>query len=158
MGIFTLCEQVQENKGRIGIEEDITADMTELKDFNFFIAMDGKVLEDPEAVEGETYFYLEEYGKYIELKYPEKDQFVSEEQFESFFSQLEEYMTYIFGIFTEGDVEKILSEVNIETLVDYLIIDQIMGEKDHHYHSFNMFFTSTSGDESIDGKLNFGPI
>lgn len=158
MGLFTLCEQVQENEGRIGIEEDITAEMTDLKDFNFFISMDSKVLEDPEAVEGETYFLLEEYGTYFELKYPEKDQFVSEEQFESFFAQLKEYCAYLMEIFTARDVEKILAEVNIDTLVDYLIIDQIMGENDHRANSFNMFYTNTSGQEGVDGRLNFGPI
>ena len=158
MGMFTMCEQVQENPGRIDIEEDITEDMVSLKDFNFFIAMDGKVLEDPEAVEGETYFYLEEYGKYIELKYPEKDQFVSDEQFESFFSQLKEYMSYLFGIFTARDAEAIKAEINVTSLVNYAIIDQIMGENDHSSHSFNMFFTNTSGDTAVDGKLNFGPI
>ncbi|MBO7215201.1 MAG: CotH kinase family protein, partial [Clostridia bacterium] len=82
MGLYTLCEQVQENKGRMDIElDEITADMTDLFDFNFFISMDASCREDEDAVLDETYFYLEEYDRYFELKYPEKDQFVSNEQF-----------------------------------------------------------------------------
>ena len=157
-GLFTLCEQIQENPGRIDIEKDITEDMVNLFDYNFFIAMDRKVIEDPTAVEGETYFILEEYGKYIELKYPEKSDFASDEQFESFFSQLQVYCSELFKMFTERDTEKILETVNIDTLIDFMIIDQIMGEKDHRENSFNMFYTTTSGDENIDGRLSFGPI
>lgn len=158
MGLFTLCEQMQENKGRINIETDITEDMVSIKDYNFFISMDGKVLEDDEAVEGETYFYLEDYDRYVEIKYPEKDSFPTEEQFYQFFSQLEEYMKYIFRIFSEKDVEAIRNEVNIDSLVDFFIIDQLMGENDHAAHSFNMFFANGTGDVKVDGKLNFGPI
>ena len=158
MGLYTLCEQVQENEGRMNIEEEITAEMTELKDFNFFICMDKSVIEDQGVVEGENYFYLEEYDRYIELKYPEKDQFVSEEQFEKFFADLKEYVKYLFDIFSQKDAEAIAKEVNLNSLADYLIIDQIMGEQDHAYKSFNMYFTHTSDDENENNKLNFGPI
>ena len=157
-GLFSLCEQIQENPGRVDIEKDVTEDMVNLFDYNFLIAMDRKVIEDPESVEGETYFILEEYGKYIELKYPEKSDFTSEEQFESFFSQLQVYCADLFKMFTERDTERILATVNIDTLVDFMIIDQIMGEKDHRENSFNMFYTATSGDGNVDGKLSFGPV
>ncbi len=158
IGLFTLCEQMQENEGRIDIEKDITEDMTNLFDFNFFIAMDGKVLEDAEAVMGETYFYLSEYDRYVELKYPEKEAFVSEEQFESFFNQLQEYMEDIFYMFDTKDAEAIKAACNVDSLVNFTIIDQIMGENDHARNSFNMFYTTTSDNVAENGKLNFGPI
>lgn len=158
IGLYTLCEQVQENEGRIDIEEEITADMTELKDFNFFICVDKSVTEDVGAIEGETYFYLPQYDRYIELKYPEKDQFVSEEQFEKFFAELKQYVEYLYGIFTENNAEAIKEEINLNSLIDYLIVDQIMGERDHAYKSFNMYFTHTSDNEEENNKLNFGPI
>lgn len=158
IGLYTLCEQVQENEGRMDIEVDITSEMTNLKDFNFFISMDASSRNDATAVLDETYFYLEEYDKYFELKYPEKDVFVSEEQFNNFFSQLKEYVKDLMDIFTNKNVERIKEEVNIKSLVDYLIIDQIMGEQDHAYKSFHMYYTNTSLDENENKKLNFGPI
>ena len=157
-GLYTLCEQVQENEGRMNIEMDeITEDMTELKDFNFFISMDKSVISDKDAILNETYYYIEEYDRYFELKYPEKSDFCSEEQFESFFNQLVEYTKNILDSFANKDVQTILEEVNVNSLADYLIIDQIMGELDHASKSFNMYYTNTSSEEE-NGKLNFGPI
>lgn len=157
-GLYTLCEQVQENKGRMDIElDEITADMTNLKDFNFFISMDQSVRGDIDAVLDETYFYLEEYDRYFELKYPEKDQFVSNEQFRSFFTQLKEYVSYIMKAFTDKNVAVMEEETNLDSLIDYMMVDQMMGEMDHMYKSFNMYYTNTSS-ENENGKLNFGPV
>ncbi len=157
-GLYTLCEQVQENEGRMNIElDEITDEMQELKDFNFFISMDKSVRLDSDAIRDETYFYLEEYDRYFELKYPEKDAFVSEEQFDSFFSQLKTYVKYILDAFINKEIETIKKETNINSLIDFLIVDQIMGEIDHASKSFNMYYTNTSS-ETENGKLNFGPV
>ena len=156
IGLYTLCEQIQENPGRIDIEEDITEEMTELKDFNFFICMDKSVIEDSTAILDETYFYLEEYDRYFELKYPEKGAFVNENQFLKFFADLKEYVSYLMEIFTNKNTEKIQEETDIKSLIDYTILDAIMGEQDHSYKSFNMFFEKQ---ENIsDSKIQFGPI
>ncbi len=156
-GLYTLCEQVQENEGRLDIElEEITEDFVSLKDYNFFVCMDYSVHQDPMAVLDETYYYIEKYGFYFELKYPEKSQFPTEEQFNSFFSQLKEYTEDILDAFAQKDIEKIKNETNVASLVDFLIVDQIMGERDHSWKSFNMYYASTSSNGN--GKLNFGPI
>ena len=157
-GIYTICEQIQENKGRIDIElDEITEDMTDLKDFNFFIAMDQSSISDAGAKLNETYIHIEKYDKYFELKYPEKDQFVSEEQFNSFISQLKDYILDIMDTFKSKNVEEIKNKTNINSLIDFLIVDQIMGEQDHAWKSFNMYYTNTSSEEE-NGKLNFGPV
>jgi hypothetical protein len=159
VGLYTLCEQVQENEGRMNIElDEIDESMSDLKDYNFFIAMDESCIHDPGAKIDETYFYIEKYNKYFELKYPEKDQFTSDEQFASFMTQLKAYVTEMMDAFTAKDYEKILEEVNVNSLIDFMIIDQIMGERDHSFKSFNMYYTGTSDDPDENGKLNFGPI
>ncbi|MDE7095810.1 MAG: CotH kinase family protein, partial [Anaeroplasmataceae bacterium] len=157
VGLYTLCEQVQENEGRINIEIEITEDMTQLKDYNFFISMDASVVGDEDAILDETYYYIPEYNQYFELKYPEKENFSSEEQFFNFMTDLKAYTKYLLDIFNQRDVERIKSEVNLYSLADFLIIDEIMGETDHKYKSFNMYFTNTSSLEE-NGKINFGPI
>lgn len=91
--------------------DEITADMTELKDFNFFISMDYSVRYDESAIPEETYFYIEEYDMYFELKYPEKDQFVSEEQFRKFFVELKVYAKEIMDAFANNNADKIKKEI-----------------------------------------------
>ncbi|MBQ2736289.1 MAG: CotH kinase family protein [Clostridia bacterium] len=157
-GLYTLCELIEEEPGRLGIEQRITGDMMDLKDFNFLVSMDKYAVDDPDARRNETYFYIESIDKYFELKYPTKKDFVSEYQFRQFFSQLVLYYEDIIAAFQNGDIEKIKSEVNVDSLVDYLIIDQIMGEKDHYWKSFNMFYIADSSNEKASGKLNFGPV
>jgi hypothetical protein len=48
-------------------------------------------------------------------------------------------------------------ETNLDSLIDYMMVDQMMGEMDHMYKSFNMYYTNTSS-ESENCKLNFGPV
>ena len=172
VGLYTLCEQVQENEGRMDIEVDeITADMTDLSDFNFFICMDYSCQFDVGAIEDVTYFKIplkndpqndKDYA-YFELKYPEKDQFVNDEQFENFLSQLKEYAKELVAMFNAEtpDAALIKSKINLNSLIDYMIIDQIMGERDHEWKSFNMYYVSANSDKGSEfekGKLSFGPI
>lgn len=46
--------------------------------------------------------------------------------------------------FANNNADKIKKEINVNSLIDYLIIDQIMGEVDHMYKSFNMYYTNIS--------------
>ncbi|MBQ9514428.1 MAG: CotH kinase family protein [Clostridia bacterium] len=151
-GLYVLCEQIQENSGRIGIEKSIKADMTNLSDYNFYICMDESVINDTDAVLDETYFYLEDYNKYIELKYPEKSDFKSEEQFNAFFNDLKVYVKSVFDNVVQNDYQFISENLDTASLIDYLIIDELMMERDHSYKSFNMYYIGE------DNKLYFGPI
>ena len=151
MGIYTLCEQVQENKGRMDLEQEITPDMTDLADFNFYVCLDHYAPEQPDAVEGETYFYVAWTNNYYSLKYPEKADFCSDEQFYSFFAQLEAYYNEILFALRDGDAERIRAYLDTDSLIDHMIIDQIMGERDHVWKSFYTY-------QIAGEKLAFGPI
>ncbi len=157
-GMYSLCEQVQANDGRMDLEIPITEDMTELMDFNFFVCMNEWAPNVPGAKEGETYFYISSVGRYFELKYPKKDQFVNEAQFRKFFKDLKAYYTEMASAFLSGNGEWISANVHVPSLVDHLIIDQIMGEKDHVWKSFYTYHTTTDEDARFNGKLCFGPI
>jgi hypothetical protein len=43
--------------------------------------------------------------------------------------------------------------VDMNTLIDFYIVDQIMGERDHHWKSVFMYYKGPAGDP----KLHFGP-
>lgn len=151
MGIYTLCEQVQENEGRMDLEQVITPDMTDLDDFNFYVCMDEYAPEEPDAIEGETYFYVPRCGRYFALKYPQKADFCSDEQFYSFFEQLEKHYNKMLDAFCDGNTKKIKHYVNVDSLIDHMIIDQIMGERDHVWKSFYSY-------QIAGEKIAFGPI
>lgn len=151
VGLYTLCEQVQENKGRIDIKQTITPDMTDLDQFNFYVCLDEDAQFDPSAVRGEDYFYVAWCNKYFSLKYPKKEDFCSDEQFYSFFEQLEKHYNKVLDAFRDGNAKKIKRYVDVDSLLDHMIIDQIMGERDHVWKSFYTY--QVAGE-----KLAFGPI
>lgn len=151
MGLYSLCEQVEEDEGRLDIEQVITPDMTDLDDFNFYVCLDEYAPHEPGAIEGETYFYVAWCGKYFSLKYPQKADFCSDEQFYSFFTQLEKRYNRILEACRDGNTRKMKAYMDVDSLIDHMIIDQIMGERDHVWKSFYSY-------QIAGEKLRFGPI
>lgn len=149
MGLYSLCEQVQEQ--RLDMETEVTADMSELTDFNFLVCMNERAPE-----EDQPYFFVPSVGRFFQLKYPEREEFVSTAQFNSFMAQLEAYYFQMADAFNGGDTSWIRSNIHMDALIDHLIIDQIMGEEDHVWKSFYSYHVATDAD--LKGKLCFGPI
>ncbi len=165
-GMYTLCEQVQEDEGRMNIEMDaITPDMDEFSDYNWFVSLDYNA-QFSGLVENESYLAFPGHGNeyfktmYFEIKYPEKDDFPSEEQFTWFISELRECIEDLLVDFENKDVKNIKKKTNVNSLVDYVIIDEITGQTDHDewHKSFNIYYTCTSDDPAENKKINFGPI
>lgn len=152
-GVYTLCEKVQENKGRLNIEEDLdNKEYTNLFDYNFLIEMEESVRYELDSKLNENYFYIKEFDKYIELKYPEKESFSNEEDYYKFFNELKDYVYSIFNAIKNNDLDFINQNLELNSLIDYLLVDLIMGETDHRYKSFYMYY------KKDNQKLNFGPI
>lgn len=152
-GLYTLCEQVQENEGRLGLEFEIKSSMHKISDYNFLICMNHNAPEKPGAEEGVTYFYLSSVDRYFELEYPTREDFATEEQFDRFFTAMEDYMRKTAMAFLETDRAYLTKNVNVDSLVDLFIIDRIMGERDHHWKSVFMYYKGADGDPT----LSFGP-
>ena len=152
-GVYTLCEQVQENPGRLELEQKITRSMTDLEDYNFLICMNYNAPEKPGAEEGVTYFYLSNCDRYFELEYPTREDFPSEAQFRRFFDAMEDYMRETVSAFQQSSRSYLSKNVDMDTLIDFFIVDQIMGERDHHWKSVFMYYKGGEGDP----KLHFGP-
>lgn len=152
-GVYTLCEQVQENEGRLDLETEIKRSMRDLADYNFLICMNHNAPEKPDAEEGVTYFYLSNCDRYFELEYPRKEDFPSEAQFNTFFTALEDYMRATVSAFQQSSRSYLSKNVDMDTLIDFFIVDQIMGERDHHWKSVFMYYKGAEGDP----KLHFGP-
>lgn len=152
-GVYTLCEQVQENEGRLDLETEIKRSMRDLEDYNFLICMNYNAPEKPDAEEGVTYFYLSNCDRYFELEYPTREDFPSESQFRTFFTAMEDYMRETVSAFQQSSRSYLSKNVDMDTLIDFFIVDQIMGERDHHWKSVFMYYKGGEGDP----KLHFGP-
>ena len=152
-GVYTLCEQVQEQAGRLDLETEIKRSMNELSDYNFLICMNYNAPVKPGAKEGETYFYLSSCDRYFELEYPTKEDFTTEAQFRRFFDALEDYMRETVSAFQSSSRSYLNKNVDMDTLMDLYIVDRIMGERDHHWKSVFMYYRGAEG----DAKLHFGP-
>ncbi len=166
-GMYTLCEQVQEDKGRMNIEmEPITEDMTKFSDYNWFVSLDYNCKTDPTLVENESYLAFPSHGNehfdemYFEIKYPEKSDFPNEKQFKWFIEELRDCIEKLLDDFDEQNIESIKKTTNINSLIDYVIIDEITGQEDHDawHKSFNIYYTHTSKNKEENNKINFGPI
>ena len=153
MGVYTLCEQVQEQAGRLDLEMEIKRSMQELSDYNFLICMNYNAPEKPGAEEGVTYFYLSNCDRYFELEYPTLEDFPSRAQFDRFMTALEDYMRETVNACMKSDRSYLMKHVDVDTLIDFFIVDQIMGERDHHWKSVFMYYRGAEGDD----KLHFGP-
>ncbi len=149
MGLYSLCEQVEEE--RLGIEQEITSDMKDLMDFSFLVCMNERAPE-----EDQPYFYIPSVGRYFQLKYPEREDFKSRKQFDRFMNQLEDYYLDMTDAFNQKNNGWFKKHIYTDTLIDHLIIDQIMGEEDHVWKSFYTYHDAT--DEEYRGKISFGPI
>jgi hypothetical protein len=152
-GIYTLCEQIQEQAGRLDLEFEYDRTMTDISDFNFLICMNYNAPEKAGAQEGVTYFYLSGCERYFELEYPTLEDFPSRAHFDRFFTALEDYMRETVTAFQHSNRGYLNQNVNIGSLIDFFIIDQIMGERDHHWKSVFMYFRGADGDPT----LCFGP-
>ncbi len=165
-GMYTLCEQVQENEGRMNIElPKITKDMNKFSDYNWFVSLDYNCPTSG-LVENESYLAFPGHGNkyldtmYFELKYPEKDAFPSEKQFKWFLEELRDCLEELLTDFETKNVKNIKKKTNVNSLIDYVIIDEITGQEDHDewHKSFNIYYTHTSKNPQENNKINFGPI
>ena len=169
IGIYTFCEHIDAKEGRLNIEQDKIWEKS-FEEINFYIERDFSTTQDSTEIEGQTYFRvnMENYviSQYVfALKYPEKEDFeeeledgtinTHEEEFNSFFNSLENYMTDICNRFVDyyndtSEFEKVSNAVDIQSLALYAATDQAFGENDHGQKSFKMY--------RVDGGLlQFGP-
>ena len=165
-GMYTLCEQIQEDEGRMDIEMGpITPDMRDFSKYNWFVSLDYNARVSG-LKENEEYLAFPGHGNkyfdtmYFEIKYPEKDDFPSEEQFNWFISELRKCIEDLLIDFESKDVDSIKKKTNLNSLIDYIIIDELLGQTDHDewHKSFNIYYTCTSKNPEENNKINFGPI
>lgn len=171
MGLYLFCEHIEAKSGRLDIEQE-TIWQKSFNEINFYVERDESTIGDPAEIEGVTYFNigLENYTEEsytFSLKYPEKEDFFEEkedgtvdeheDEFIAFFNDLQTYFQSVCDAFINcknsnySDHYDELSEiVDLNSLVKYALVDQLMVERDHHAKSFKMYRRN-------GGLLQFGP-
>lgn len=163
-GVYLLCEQISEHKGRTGVVidefgEEIVIDPSTQTEFPFLVEMDHLALN--EGVDGVDIFQHEGLWEPMEIKYPEyEDRNIEDGEEDVVFNYIKEYIyAALYTLKNGGTVEVSFSEteVGFEDLVDedsyltYILINEIMGNRDNSWKSIYFYKTAS-------GKMKFGPI
>lgn len=149
-GLYFITQNPDEKESRVGVDQDINPDMTEYK---YMIEFDYSILTDPNPILGDDYFIqvIKNDDYIISFDYPKKDDFDDPLQFYDFSSIVQFEFNRLIEALESGDYEEIIKYLDEDSLIDYIFVDQLLGEKDHLYKSFKLY---TFG----DGKYFFGPI
>ena len=155
-GLYLLCEQMDEKKGRADVDEEF--DINTDTNFPFLVELD--YYAQNEGVHGIDNFYVESVYNYVEIKFPEADERGATKGDDPVFDYIYEYINAAFKtITTNQKVEVSFSEqpvgledlIDVDSLVDYYLVNEIMVNTDNHYKSIYLHKTK-------DGKMKFGPI
>ncbi len=155
-GLYLLCEQVDENKGRTNVKEDF--DVTADDEYPFLIEMDELAWQEGET--GVDNFLVKDINKYVEIKYPESDERQRTESSDKVYDYIYEYVNAVFTTLKTKqpvtvsfrDNPAILEDlVDIDSAVDYYLINEIMLNYDNAKKSIYL-------NKTKDGKMKFGPI
>lgn len=158
-GLYLLCEQMDENKGRVNVKDDSAFENIETKtDFPFFIEMDNQAFT--EGVTGVDNFYTDYGFQPVEIKYPESDERGKTEATDKVFDYIKEYVNSVCYLLKYGGTVDVsfrqnpvsLEElVDIDSFVDYYLLTEITHCSDSIWKSIYMY-------KSTNGLLKIGPI
>ena len=139
-GLYLLTDQVDENKGRANVKEDFAAEDVEVP---FLVELDAYAPKEGE--ESVDWFYVgsREYA----VKYPEVDERYTQEQFE----YIKNYITDVDSACRAGNLEKLSQLVDIDSFIDYYLVQEVMGQPEMGWKSVYMY-------KSKDGLMKMGPL
>lgn len=155
-GLYLLCEQMDEKKGRANVDNkfDISVD----KEFPFLVEMD--LMAFNEGVTGVDNFYVPSVDNHVEIKFPEADERDADAISDVVYDYIYEYINAVFTTMKTGEKVSVsfrsetvgLADlIDINSLADYYLVNEIMLNVDSGYKSIYMHKTKS-------GLLKFGPI
>lgn len=166
-GIYLMCEQMEEKKGRTNIEEDIVHNTK--AEYPFLVELDTFAYR--EGVTGVDNFTIENFSP-VEIKYPKSDEReLDKTEGDPVFNYIKEYLTAVAYLVKNGGTTTVsfrekpvtLTDlINIESAVDYYLINEIMLNFDSCEKSIYLHKSANTlnkdGSVKKYGKIEFGPI
>ena len=139
-GLYLLTDQVDENKGRANVKEDFSSEDVEVP---FLVELDAYAPD--EGVEDVDWFRVG--GSAYAIKYPEADERYTDEQFE----YIKSYIAKVDAACRDGSLEKLSALVDIDSFIDYYIVQEVMGQPEMVWKSVFMY-------KEKDGLMKMGPL
>lgn len=138
-GLYLLTQNPDEKTGRVGIEQTITAD-TDVNTLDYMVEFDASVRENNVDILDVNYFISTGFSnKEISLKYPEIDDFTSEDQFKSFLARVRKEVNELGTIVNGGKYSEIAAKVDEQSLASFTVEDLLTGSRDHQKKSFKFY-------------------
>ena len=136
IGVYVLTEQVQINKNRINLSEDITTE-----EIDFLIHRSGYAYNAGQIAftyDGQPYEIVSDLSE---------DQTLYEKQY----NYIQKRIAKCWDAVKEGNKDTVLSMIDINSVIDTLIVHEFFKNLDTGHDNFYMF-------ASVDSKLYFGPV
>jgi hypothetical protein len=154
LGVYLLCEQINEDKGRLDLKtaNDYTAGQSE---YPFLIEIDGSMSVGAEyGIDPNDVFTIESFTDYkrfygfpAEIKYPEYED--GRTDYATVY--IIWYVNAVFGALSNGDLDTFTAMVDIDSFIDYILLNELFGNGDADSH--NIFISKRNSE-----KMRFGPI
>ena len=155
-GLFLLCEQMEENKGRVDIEDKVSANGLG----SFFLEVDERIKDEYKDGEGKAYFYFPFEGKssyYFSFKYPSYDDYLEyiEKNDEKNISKYNNDISWLYEFLSNALYSPNYTDyLDISSFIDYYLVEEFFKNVD--VGSTSQFYYIDSSLENI--KLTAGPV
>lgn len=155
-GLFLLCEQMEENKGRVDIEDKVSANGLS----SFFLEVDERIKDEYKDGEGKAYFYFPFEGKssyYFSFKYPSYDDYLEyiEKNDEENISKYNNDISWLYEFLSNALYSPNYTDyLDISSFIDYYLVEEFFKNVD--VGSTSQFYYIDSSLENI--KLTAGPV
>ncbi len=145
-GLYLLCDQVQENSGRVDVESDFTEADTEVP---FLVEMDDYA--PYEGVEDVDYFKIVNTNitNYFNVKYPDVEKRFNQAQYD----YIKNYIITVDKLCRNQSVTRTRFEqyIDLPSFIDYFLVQELMGQQEINKKSVYM-------SRKTGGKLVMGPV
>lgn len=155
-GLFLLCEQMEENKGRVDIEDKVSANGLG----SFFLEVDERIKDEYKDGEGKAYFYFpleDKSSYYFSFKYPSYDDYLEyiEKNDEEKISKYNNDISWLYEFLSNALYSPNYTDyLDISSFIDYYLVEEFFKNVD--VGSTSQFYYIDSSLENI--KLTAGPV
>lgn len=144
-GVYLLCDQIQTGKGRVNIDESISADGNN----GYLIERDGHVAEDDTHILNKDYFVLDDL-QYV-IKTPDTDSETYIENKDVQINFIKNYFDTCFKAINNESWATVESLIDVDSFVDSYFIEELFAISDCGFSSCYFF-------KDKNGKLFKGPL
>lgn len=156
-GLYMLCEQIEANKGRVDIEDNLSP--TGIS--SFLLEVDGRALDEYAGYANKCYISLGNYT--IAFKYPKASKYVEAvkenniafiDEYEKNINWATNYLNNAFDLLKSNVYEVYSEYFDIPSFIDYYLIQEFFKNVDVGYLS--QYYVIDQSDEIV--KIKSGPV